>query len=438
MKRIALTICAVFLAGINCIAASASDTTRYLSSTMKQNWFLTASASINWWQGSDRIPAGNFTSLKGPFFGGGASLGKWLTHNVGFRLAYDVNPAKSYINGLHTNQQNEIGFLFDDMNDPIYVDQIYIHPGTNDTVSGFNYYRTSFMYHDIHFDVLISPRDLYEGYFHERTYNPVIILGMGVASVSEYPLILQSVFKGESINYELSYNFGLMNNFWINNYLDIDLTLMLYGQKWNIDSWGDEFDFEAPAGDGTFKRIRPKRVDHDFKASLGLVWYPFGRIYELPYNCEEEINELLERLQQCEDLMNNTNTNTQVIVPEVIHDTAFIVTPGEFVSYPLSIFFERDSYELMSSRDRINLKEIAKVAVEHGCKLKLRGSCDSATASAEHNQRLSENRCRKIKQELVKMGVPEDSIIYDAIGGVQELDPTKYDRRVIITLIKDN
>lgn len=437
MKRIALTICAVLLAGINCIAASASDTTRYLSSTMKQNWFLTASASINWWQGSDRIPAGNFTSLKGPFFGGGASLGKWLTHNIGLRLAYDVNPGKSYINGIHASQQHEIGFLFDDMNDPIYIDQVYIHPSTLDTLRGFDYYRTSFMYHDIHLDVLISPRDLYEGYFHERVYNPVIIIGMGVASVSEYPFMLQSILTNEPINYELSYNIGLMNNFWINNYFDIDFTLMLYGQKWNIDSWGNEFDFYAQQDDGSFKRIRPKRVDHDFKASLGVVWYPFGRIYELPFNCEEEISELQDRLQQCEDIMNTVNTNTEIIVPQEVHDTVFINT-GELVSYPLSIFFELNSYELMSSRDRINLKEIAKVAKEHNCKLKLRGSCDSATASAAYNKRLAENRCLKIKQELMKLGVPEDNIIYDAVGGVTELDPTKYDRRVIITLIKDN
>ena len=92
----------------------------------------------------------------------------------------------------------------------------------------------------------------------------------------------------------------------------------------------------------------------------------------------------------------------------------------------------------MSSRDLVNLREIAKVAMDHGCKIKLRGSCDSATASAEYNQRLSENRCNKVKQELMKLGVPEGRITYDAVGGVKELDPTKYDRRVIITLIKDN
>jgi outer membrane protein OmpA-like peptidoglycan-associated protein len=73
----------------------------------------------------------------------------------------------------------------------------------------------------------------------------------------------------------------------------------------------------------------------------------------------------------------------------------------------------------------------------HGCKFKLRGSCDSATATSEYNQRLSENRCNKIKDELMKLGVPESQITFDAIGGIKELNPTKYDRRVIITLIKE-
>ena len=72
-----------------------------------------------------------------------------------------------------------------------------------------------------------------------------------------------------------------------------------------------------------------------------------------------------------------------------------------------------------------------------GWKIRLRGSCDSATATAEYNQRLSENRCLKIQSELMEMGVPENQMIIVPVGGVHELNPTEYDRRVLIELVKE-
>ena len=137
-------------------------------------------------------------------------------------------------------------------------------------------------------------------------------------------------------------------------------------------------------------------------------------------------------------------TENTVFIEKLIHDTVFVDRPvyvgdtlTEIVSFPLSIFFHRDKYELMSGRDLVNLREIAEVAKAKGWKVRLRGSCDSATATAEYNQRLSENRCRKIQMLLMDMGVPEDQMILVPVGGVKELDPTEYDRRVLIELVKE-
>ena len=126
------------------------------------------------------------------------------------------------------------------------------------------------------------------------------------------------------------------------------------------------------------------------------------------------------------------------IVPE--HDTIvkFVnVQTEDIISYPFSIFFNRDSYQLMSRRDLINLREIAEVAKANDFKIRLRGSADSATATPAYNQTLSENRCRKIMQELMEMGIPESQIILQPVGGVKELDPTEFDRRVLVELIKE-
>lgn len=417
MKRIAFITCIILLAGINCKAASDNDSTRYLASTMKQNWFITANASVNWWQGSDRNPAGNYTSLNGPTFGGGVSFGKWITHNIALRLAYDVNRSHSYINGLHTADHQRVQYDF------LYAN--------NPTPDANGYCATTFMYHNLHADVMLSPLDLIQGFYNpERFFTPIIFVGMGGACVSGRLSVIQSIIEKKR-NFELSADAGVMGLFKLNSQLDLFLSFIWTAQEYHIDSWRNEYGVSNP------EQRRPRIADFNYSGQLGLNWSIRGRIYELPYNYENEMKELRERLHQCEEAMTTPDGNT-VTVTEQVYDTVFITSPGEFVSYPLSIFFNIDSYELMSSRDLVNLREIAKVAMDHGCKIKLRGSCDSATASAEYNQRLSENRCNKVKQELMKLGVPEGRITYDAVGGVKELDPTKYDRRVIITLIKDN
>ena len=397
MKKLIIAISLVLLASASAFAEGQVDSTRYLSSKLNQNWFLSASFSANWWQGSDRNPNGDYTKLNGPTFGGNLSVGKWITHNIALRLSYDVNQAHSFINGPHP------GLTYFHY---LYVDR------TNPDANGN--YETSFMYHNIHGDVLISPVDLFLGYYDpDRIYTPVLFVGMGAGVVSNNASLIYSYLdrKNNALNYEFSFATGLINNFRISRALDLHLDFTWSAQRWSIDSWTYEY-----------QTIRPKRVDCNYSAALGLTWYiPRGRVYELPYNYSKEMREMRERIKELEDQLDNQPE------PGVVHDTVFqtvtVEAPGEYVTYPFSIFFNLDSYQLMSRRDLVNLREIAKVAKETGWKVRLRGSCDSATATPEYNQRLSENRCRKIQMELMDMGIPEDQIILVPVGGVHELDP---------------
>ena len=160
-----------------------------------------------------------------------------------------------------------------------------------------------------------------------------------------------------------------------------------------------------------------------YTAALGLTYY-FSRVYDL---CEQ-------------DTLFIDNPADTVFMEGSPCDTIvkFVsLQADDLATYPFSIFFHRDSYQLMSNRDLVNLKEIAKVAKENNYKIRLRGSCDSATATPSYNQTLSENRCRKIMTELMKMGIAEDQFILVPVGGVKELDPTEYDRRVLIDLVRE-
>ena len=414
MKKTLLTLCVMILVAMNAMASMKIDSVRYLSTKYGQNWFVTADVTADWWQGSDNNPAADYRTLNGPTFGGSFGVGKWITHNIGLRAMYDVNRANSYIDGRHDNLT--------------YLNFLY---GDNPTPDANVYYQTSFMYHNIHGDVIVSPIDFFQGYYNpNRIWTPVLFAGMGAGIVSEHAFALQSVLNNEAINYEFSFDCGLVNNFRLNNYLDLNLSFIWSTQEWHIDSWYNEYGAQSTNNDE-----RPARGDRNYSAGLGLTWYIGGRIYELPYNYEKEMREMSERIKDLEDEL--------AAIPAPIHDTIiqFVNTEteleGEIVSFPFSIFFNKDSYQLMSKRDLVNLREIANVASEKGWKIRLRGSCDSATATAEYNQRLSENRCRKIQMELEDMGIPADQIILAPVGGVKELDPTEFDRRVLIELVKE-
>ena len=272
------------------------------------------------------------------------------------------------------------------------------------------------------------------GYYDNRFYTPVVAIGMGLACISEHTFVTQTFIEEgfhSSRNFEPSANVGLINNFRLNKNFDLSLSAMLTATRFSIDSWTS----------GEYGR--PRAVDFNYAMGLGITWNLSGsdeygsRIYELPYNYSKEMREMRERIRGLENELDDCLRNRPTDTVYQIIGTTVTDTVHEIVSFPLSIFFNRDSYQLMSRRDLVNLQEIARVALEKGWKIRLRGSCDSATATPEYNQRLSENRCNKIKLELMDMGVPEDQFILVPVGGVKELDPTEFDRRVLIELVKE-
>lgn len=441
MKKAFITVIAILVVSTTSMAAGHVDSVRYLTTKFWQNWFISADANIDWWQGSDKNPDGNYTAVQWgkPSYGVSVNLGKWINHKFGVRLSYDVNGGKSYIDGLHVNRPF-FNYLFDgtfnyDENGNFLS---YTPNGENGAPDENGYYNTSFMFHNLHADVFLSPIDLFQGYYNPyRTYTPVIYAGMGLAAVSEKIFVTPDVihnirnrggsdFDQRGVNFEYNFTAGLINNFRLGDHFDLHLDLKMTMARWNIDTWfyekGGLSNYE---GFTTTDKIRPKRFDMNYSVGIGVVYY-FSRIYELPNNCNEEMKALKKKLDEFVNLP----------APDTI--VKFVGTQTEdIVSYPFSIFFNRDSYQLMSGRDRVNLKEIAEVAKANGYKLRLRGSCDSATATAAYNQTLSENRCRKIMMELMEFGVPESQIILMPMGGVKEIDPTEYDRRVLVELIKE-
>ena len=397
------------------------DSVRYLTTRFRRNWFISADATVNWWQGSMRMPEGYFTNSftkvywDQPHFGVTANVGKWINHKTAVRLSYENTVISSFINGRHPNLHH-IQFLYGD------------NPEVVETANGMTVYKTSMHYQSLMAQYMISPIDFFQGYYNpKRIWTPVLYASAGAALTSSRMFLTQNIIhfmnydngydltKIDGTNFELALGSGLLNNFKLGEHFDINLDIRWNFYRWTLDSWTHEYEDGGPAFFAENEhRIRPKRFDNMYSAALGLTYY-FSRIYEL----YEPDTTLFAEPEPCDP------------------DTVIIfVNSDEMVSYPFSIFFHRDSYQLMSNRDLVNLREIMNVATENNYKIRLRGSCDSATATSSYNQTLSENRCRKIMTELMKMGFPEDRIIIVPIGGIKELDPTEYDRRVVVDLVK--
>jgi len=431
MKKVFVTFIALLAMTTAVMADGHVDSVRYETTKAWKNWYISASATGNWWQGSMRTPdvfENSYTAVEWgkPTFGFNVYVGKWLNHKVAVRLGYSNTRINSYIYGRHPSLQH-IQWLYGP--DPELVE----------AHDGMEIYRTSMRYHRLQGDFMFSPIDFFQGYYNtNRIWSPILYVSMGGAYTSKDFFALKTMIDNSKAkkenpdnpeitgsNFELALGAGLSNNFRLGTHFDINLDLGWTFQRWTIDSWTYEFGGDAGAASGG---VRPKRFDNMYTASLGVIYY-FTREYDLPINCCDEMDSLRKKLEEfvCPDEPEPCDTIVKFVN----------VQTEEILSYPFSIFFNRDSYELMSRRDIVNLREIANVAKENGYKLRLTGSCDSATATPAYNQTLSENRCRKIMSELVKLGIPESQIIIEPIGGVKQLDPTEYDRRVLIQLVKE-
>ena len=381
MKKAIVTLSVILLTAMS-VYAGGDNTGRPIYSRFSQNWFIDATGTINAWQGSDRSALVDFNTIyyknaAGDFgrWGGSFRIGKLVSPTMALRLAADMNQA--------TNMYGD------------------------------------FIFESVHFDVMLSLMDWLGGYREDRVYRMIPYFGFGVAGHAD------DWFQVKNLNKEYCAVLGLQNNFRLGRYFDLHLDLQATAPKWMIECNHPEYD----------KRL----VHFNFSGGLGLTCYLGGRHFDLVEGCPEvncpevncpEATDCSSYLSQIEALQARIK-ELENQGPEVINN------PCENIeSAPFSIFFNRDSYQFRDSRDVKNLEELAKAAKANNYKINLRGTCDDATATSEYNKKLAENRCNKVKDELVKLGVAASNITIDPVGGVHELTPAEHNRRVLITFSK--
>ncbi len=104
----------------------------------------------------------------------------------------------------------------------------------------------------------------------------------------------------------------------------------------------------------------------------------------------------------------------------------------ELISTPISVFFNIDKTNIASQKDLVNVRALAKYAVDNNNNLLVTGYADSATGTPQRNQWLSEERAKTLAGELIKMGVQSNKITQVGKGGVETLTPISFNRRATV------
>ena len=249
-------------------------------------------------------------------------------------------------------------------------------------------------------DAMFNLTNMLGGYKQERFYSAIPYLGFGC------------IF-GHEIPRWSPWTLGYLSSFRINNSWSVDLDIFL--KQYNGVS---EFAYNWQGG-----------------FVLGLTWNIGGRGFDASPDMaaisamhSAQLAGLNEALSAEQDENKNLKQQLAQKPKEIIVEKIV----KEVLAAPQSVFFSFNSAQIASRKEILNLESLANMAKATGAKLKVTGYADSATGVPAYNQQLSERRAKAVAKELVKMGVAEENIIVEGKGGVADVKPSSYNRRVII------
>lgn len=344
------------------------------------NWFI----SVN---GGYQLYNGVVTNGESMFDHGtpaiSANLGKWHTPGFGWRISYN-------------------GWEFKALEDA-------------DEQSFYN----------VHFDAMFNLSNLLCGYNEKRVWNFIPYLGMG------YGANLDG--EGASGNGKvgsLTANFGILNTFRIAKH------------------WAINLELSGMMAKNGFSTLTNGHNGYDmmFAAQLGIT-YKFNKvgwentpdvdaIMAMNAAALAELNAQLQAKEAENAQLKSQLSAAKAALAKAQDRIKQLEAEPKYVDVAQSVFFAFNSSKVASKKEIINLQSLADAAKNAGVKLSVVGYADSATGSAEYNQKLSERRAQAVAEELVKLGVAESQLVVEGKGGVDAESPARLNRRVIISIVK--
>ena len=378
MKKLLIVLA---FAGISFTAAAQENepVQKYSVSTNSfwSNWFIQAGGEWQAWysnqehgNGLARSPFKKFRSNPGV----AVAVGKWFTPGL----------------GLRTKLQGFWG--------KTVVDEKY---------SGDNKFWTL----DEH--ILFNVSNMLLGYNPKRVWNVIPFLGGGIGRSMTYNF------------YAMNLSAGILNMFRVSDRVAVNLEL-----GWN--RYEEDMDGHSKFG---FSRRGWESKDNLLYAEVGLTlnlgktgWNKTPDVDAIKALSQAQIDALNAQLNDA----NAENARLRDMLAN--QKPAESKTVKEFITTPVSVFFNLNKTNIASKKDLVNVQALAKYAKENGSSINVTGYADSATGKSDYNQRLSEKRAETVANELVNMGVNRDKITTAGKGGVNELSPISFNRRATVQI----
>ena len=273
----------------------------------------------------------------------------------------------------------------------------------------------SFNYWNAQEQALFNLSNMFCGYNPKRVYNCIPFAGAGFAR------------NMSSDMYAMGMSIGLLNEFNINKRVAINLEL-----GWN--RLENDFYSEGHANNG------PRGWDsHDnyLYAELGLTlnigktgWAKVPDVDAIKALSQSQIDALNAQLADSK----SENDRLKAMLNEKPKEVAMPESIKQFITTPVSVFFNIGKTDVANPKDLVNVEALAKYAKTNNSKIMVTGFADSATGTPQINQKLSVKRAEIVKGELIKMGVHADNISTQAHGGVETLSPISFNRRATVQI----
>ena len=354
-----------------------------------QNWFIQVNGSWNAFysneeKGADfaKSPFKDFRSAPGF----SVAVGKWFTPGLGLRTKFAAMNGRSVIS--ENKDANDVKFW------------------------------------NAQEQALFNLSNMLCGYSATRVWNFIPYAGVGITRNCSYN------------TYELAASAGILNTWKLSKrvLLNLDLGMTLCGDDFEGRLGAKKYvDLGGKGGDPS-----PSNHDRWFTGEIGLTfnlgrvgWDKTPDVDAIKALSQSQIDALNAQLNDA----NAENARLNGRLREALANQKPAETPKavrEFVTTPVSVFFNLDKTNIASQKDLVNIEGVAKYAKENNTNLLVTGYADSATGKADHNMWLSEERAKTVAEELVKMGVSRDKIETVAKGGVDELSPISFNRRATV------
>lgn len=370
-------------------AQQADPTMKYSVATNSfwSNWFIQVGGDYNIWYSNQehgrRLDNGgdfDFLSKQRRSFGGSVAIGKWFTPGIGLRTK---------LQGFNSKKIGAVGV-------------------------------TSQHFWSLNEHIMFNLSNLFMGYNPERVWNISPFIGGGMA-------------RNMSVNrYVMQLSAGINSSWRLCRNLD------LYAEAgWN--RMEDNFDGNEMAQLSNSHHGRGwEDKDNHLYAEIGLTfklgkatWNKTPDVDAIKALSQSQIDALNSQLND----LNAENGKLRKELAEKPKTTVLTKSLKEFVATPISVFFNIGKIDVALLKDLVNVRALAKYAIENNSHILVTGYADSSTGTPAINQRLSEQRANTIVEELVKMGVNRSNIRTAAGGGVKMLEYPDYDRRATVQIV---